>query len=72
MPIVNRKSISTSGFDQDARGGSLDHLIGEREQSRRDRELERLGGPQIDDQLELGRRLHGKIGRFSPLRMRST
>ena len=35
----------------------FDHLIGAREQHRRDCEAERLGGDQIDDQIELGRLL---------------
>jgi hypothetical protein len=43
---------------------SFDHLIRPREQRRRDREVEGLGGLQIDDQLELGWLIDGEIARF--------
>ena len=33
---------------------SFDHLIGNREYTRRDGEAERLGSLEVDDQLELG------------------
>ena len=37
----------------------FDHLIGTREQRGRYFEAERLGGDQVDDELELGRLHHG-------------
>jgi hypothetical protein len=37
----------------------LDHLVGEVEHIRRNREAERLGSLEVDDQLELGRLLDG-------------
>src|SRR5262249_47726423 len=40
----------------------LDDLVGPQQQRRRDREAERLGGLEVDDELELGRLLHRKIG----------
>src|SRR5437773_1162194 len=40
----------------------LDHFIRPPQQRRRDRQAERLGGLEVDDQLEFGRLLHGEIG----------
>src|SRR5262249_56018968 len=48
-------------------GRSLDHLIRPRQQRRRDRQAERLGGLEVDDQLELGRLLDWEIGRVRTL-----
>jgi hypothetical protein len=44
--------------------GLLDDLIRQRQQGRRDREAERLGRLEVDDQLELGRLLDGEIAGF--------
>src|SRR6516225_2582083 len=41
----------------------FDHLVGELLQVRRNFEADRLGGFEIDDQLELGRSLRRKVGR---------
>jgi hypothetical protein len=43
-----------------------DNLIRAQEQRRRDRQPKRLGGLEIDDQLELRRLLDGKIARLGP------
>ena len=40
----------------------LDHLVGEREQRRRDFEAERLRSLEIDHQLEFARLYHGQVG----------
>src|SRR5262249_46029802 len=45
---------------------SFDHLVGAGEQRGRDGEANRLGGRQVDDKFELGRLLHGDIGRLRP------
>src|SRR5215467_5083387 len=45
----------------------LDHVVGADEDRLRDRQPERLGGLEIDHQLELGRLLDRQIGRFRPL-----
>src|SRR5262249_28749214 len=46
---------------------SFDHLVGERKKRWRNGEAERLRGPQIDDQLELGRLFDRQVsGLFTP------
>jgi hypothetical protein len=51
---------------------SLDHLVGTGKQSRGDFEAERLGGRQIDNEVELGRLLDWNVGRLCPRRILST
>jgi len=48
-------------------GDLLDHLIRPRQQSRRNREAERLGGLEVDDKLELRRLFDAEVGRFHAL-----
>ena len=50
----------------------LDHLVGTREQHRRQGEAERLGGLEIDHQFVLDGACTGRSAGFSPLSMRST
>jgi hypothetical protein len=46
---------------------SPDHLVGLKEQRRRNGEAQGLGGREIDDQLEGHGLLHGEVGRFGTL-----
>jgi hypothetical protein len=55
---------SMSSSPPERRCGSFDYLIGTGENRRRDRQPERLGGIEIDHQLEGGRLLHRQIGRL--------
>src|SRR5947208_2060817 len=45
---------------------SLDHLVGALQQRLRHGEAKRLGGLQVDDQLELDRLLHRQVGGLGP------
>jgi hypothetical protein len=44
----------------------LDDLVGAREQHGRDGKTQRLGGGQVDNEIELGRLLHWNVARLRP------
>src|SRR5262249_59373036 len=46
---------------------SFDHLVGEREQRRRNLQAQRLGGAQIDDKMKLGLLQDRQVCRFLAL-----
>jgi hypothetical protein len=56
--------------EDDDRLWLFDHLVGGDEQRWRHREAERLGGLEVDHELELGRLPNWKITDFLALRMR--
>jgi hypothetical protein len=49
------------------RAASLDHLVGERNQSVGNDDAERLCGADVDDQFKLGRLLDREIGRLGSI-----
>src|SRR5262249_44784424 len=49
------------------RAVSFDHLVGAADKRQRDREAERSGSLEIDDQLDLGGLLHGQVSRLFTL-----
>ena len=46
------------------RSASFDHLVGAQQERFRDCQSDRLGGRQIDDEIELGRLLDRKVSRL--------
>ena len=49
-----------------SRRSSFDHLVGAQQERFRDRQAERLGGREIDDELEFGRLLDRDIAGLRP------
>ena len=61
------KTNVTSPSPQSRCAGSLDHLVRDSDDTRRNCQTERLRSVDIDHQLELGRRLYRKVDRFFAL-----
>ena len=63
--------IDDKGQEETSSRLLFDHLVGAQVERRRESEAERLGGLEVDYQLELDRGLDWKLVRIVPLRMRS-
>src|SRR2546430_6319419 len=59
-----RPPAKTPARRETCAGSSLDDLVGPDQQRLGNRQAERPGGLEVDDQLELGRLLDGEIGRL--------
>jgi hypothetical protein len=71
--VTRHRPAASSPATRRARGVRLlDHLIRTRQQRRRDRQAECLGGLEVDDEVELGGLLDGMSAGLAPLRILST
>src|SRR5262245_725231 len=60
--LLTWAGLPPAGSHQLCLAHSFDHLVGALEERLGDGEAERFRGLEIDDELELGRQLHRKIG----------
>jgi hypothetical protein len=64
--------VLTAGREIPSWADSFNHLIRPLQDRRRDRQAERLGGLEVDDELELGGLLDRKLGGLALLSILST
>src|SRR5215211_5396917 len=61
--LLTWAGLAPAGSHQLCLAHLFDHLVGAAAQRQRNSDAERLGGLEVDDQLDLGGLLHRKIGR---------
>jgi hypothetical protein len=66
-PRAARRRLRPATSPGSGGGPSFDHVLRAQQQRRRDRETERLGGLEVDHELELRRLLDGRVGGLSAL-----
>ena len=65
-PIAEGQPSSARGKSGHSPSASFDHVVGEGEQRLRDRQTERRGGLEVNDQLELGRPFDWNVAGLCP------
>src|SRR5262247_2938071 len=65
--LLTWAGLPPAGSHQLCLAHSFDHLVGAADKRQRDREAERSGSLEIDDQLDLGGLLHGQVSRLFTL-----
>src|SRR6266498_2886457 len=65
--LLTWAGLTPAGSHQLCLAHSFDHLVGAGKQIRRNRQAKRVGGAKIDDEVELGRLVDGKIAGLGAL-----